>query len=145
MKSFLSILLFLLFFGLSLIHFYWASGGLHGYSNALPANEQGIPVLSPTTFDSIFMGTILLWFGLFYLFLLRSVVHKTLILIRTIGLWMIPIIFFLRAVGDFNYVGFFKEIKSTEFAYLDTAFYSPLCLAISLIGFTLIGLKNKAD
>ena len=50
------------------------------------------------------------------------------------GGWIIPIIFILRAIGEFKYVGFFKRIKQTEFGKLDTKFFSPLCLTIGLIG-----------
>jgi len=46
----------------------------------------------------------------------------------------ISIIFLVRAVGDFKYVGFFKRIRETPFAKMDSKFYSPLCLFISMIG-----------
>tara|TARA_B110000114_G_C14805726_1_gene282643 strand:+ start:22 stop:468 length:447 start_codon:yes stop_codon:yes gene_type:complete len=143
MKSLLSSILIIIFFGLSLIHFYWANGGQFGFDNALPMNEQGIPMLNPTTIDSILVGIILLLFGLFYLFSLNLLKRKFLVIVRNIGLWVIPIIFILRAFGDFKYIGFFKQIKSTEFAHLDTVFYSPLCLTIGIIGFILTSKKIK--
>jgi hypothetical protein len=37
-----------------------------------------------------------------------------------------------RAVGDFNYVGFFKRRRTTAFAGLDTRLYSPLALALGV-------------
>jgi hypothetical protein len=37
-----------------------------------------------------------------------------------------------RAVGDFNYIGFFKRRRTTAFAGLDTRLYSPLALALGL-------------
>lgn len=36
----------------------------------------------------------------------------------------------LRAVGDFRLVGFFKRIRGSRFARLDTLLYSPLCFAL---------------
>lgn len=33
-----------------------------------------------------------------------------------------------RAVGDFRLVGFFKKVKGSEFALMDTLLYSPLCV-----------------
>jgi hypothetical protein len=42
----------------------------------------------------------------------------------------VGVAFALRAVGEFRLVGFFKSVKGTEFAAMDTWFYSPLCLAI---------------
>jgi len=37
-----------------------------------------------------------------------------------------------RAVGDFKYVGFFKTVRASRFAVLDTWFYSPLCALLAL-------------
>ncbi len=37
-----------------------------------------------------------------------------------------------RAVGEFRYVGFFKQIRGTRFATLDSFFYSPLCLGLAI-------------
>lgn len=36
-----------------------------------------------------------------------------------------------RAVGEFKYVGFFKRVRGTRFATLDTFVYSPLCLLLA--------------
>jgi hypothetical protein len=36
-----------------------------------------------------------------------------------------------RAVGEFRYVGFFKRVRGSRFAFLDTLVYSPLCLLLS--------------
>jgi hypothetical protein len=38
----------------------------------------------------------------------------------------------VRAIGDFNYVEFFKRHRETSFAHLDTRVYSPLALALKL-------------
>ncbi|MDR7132590.1 uncharacterized membrane protein YidH (DUF202 family) [Algoriphagus sp. 4150] len=141
MKSTLPILLIISFSGLALIHFYWASGGQRGFESALPTNEQGIRMLNPQTIDSIIIGVALSLFGLFYWSTFISAKGKFPYWIKIIGLWIIPIIFALRALGDFKYIGFFKQIKSTEFAKLDTLFYSPLCLFIALIGFVLLSKK----
>ena len=48
------------------------------------------------------------------------------------GYYFLAGIFILRAIGDFKYVGFFKKVKNTPFAKLDSKFYSPLCLLIGL-------------
>jgi hypothetical protein len=40
-------------------------------------------------------------------------------------------------MGEFNYVGFFKKVKDTEFAKWDTKLFSPLCLLISSFGFAI--------
>ena len=48
-------------------------------------------------------------------------------------LYFLIAVFFLRALGDFKYIGFFKKIRNTSFAKSDTWFFSPLCLLISLL------------
>ena len=40
--------------------------------------------------------------------------------------------FLLRAIGEFRYVGFFKRVRGTRFAFWDTCLFSPLCLGIGL-------------
>ncbi len=47
--------------------------------------------------------------------------------------WLIASIFIIRAIGEFNYVGFFKKIKYTQFGRNDTKYYSPLCLIIGIL------------
>jgi hypothetical protein len=48
------------------------------------------------------------------------------------GAWSISVLFFLRAIGEFRYVGFFKSVTATTFAHWDTWAFSPLCLFISI-------------
>lgn len=48
--------------------------------------------------------------------------------------WIIALLFFIRAIGDFKYVGFFKSVKQTTFGTMDTTYYAPLCLVISSVG-----------
>lgn len=143
MKSILSTFLIVIFLALAMVHFYWASGGQWAFDQALPTTEQGVRILNPGIADSVVVGLALLLFSICYLlpdnWLRLSIPYK----IQRVGLWMIPIIFTLRAIGDFNYVGFFKQIRTTEFARLDTFIYSPLCLSIALIGFVFLRLKRK--
>jgi hypothetical protein len=42
-----------------------------------------------------------------------------------------------RAIGEFRYVGFFKRVRGSRFAKLDTLVYSPVCLLLA-IGVALI-------
>jgi hypothetical protein len=50
-----------------------------------------------------------------------------------IAAWLIAAVFALRAIGDFRYVGFFKRIRDSKFARLDTLAYSPLCAALAVL------------
>jgi hypothetical protein len=46
--------------------------------------------------------------------------------------FLISLVFAMRSVGDFRYIGFFKSRRNSKFARLDTALYSPLCVFIAL-------------
>ncbi len=48
-----------------------------------------------------------------------------------------------RAVGEFRYVGFFKRVRGTRFARLDTLVYSPLCLLLAG-GVALVASRSRA-
>jgi len=48
-----------------------------------------------------------------------------------------------RAIGEFRYVGFFKRVRGSRFATLDTFFYSPLCLLLAA-GVLLVALRRGA-
>ena len=50
-----------------------------------------------------------------------------------IAAWVFAAMFALRAIGDFRYVGFFKRIRDTRFARLDTLAYSPLCAVLAVL------------
>jgi hypothetical protein len=130
----LCILLSLVFIGLGLIHFYWAIGGEYGFAASLPTTENGERVLNPTRIQCVIVGLGLTAFGLFYLMKSGLIQLMTPEWIMTYGNWIIPIIFILRAVGEFKYVGFFKSVKATNFGKLDTKFFSPLCLIIGILG-----------
>ena len=54
------------------------------------------------------------------------------------GTWFIAFIFLVRAIGDFNYVGFFKRVKDSKFAFWDTRLYSPLSLLIAILTIVVI-------
>ena len=145
MKSILISALVLIFMGLSSIHFYWAFGGKFGIDSALPMNAEGTKILNPTSLDSLIVGGGLLIFAFLYLFSIYTPTNKFILIIRNIGLWGIPVIFMIRATGDFKYIGFFKQITTTQFAYWDTIFYSPLCLLIAIFGFIVARKNNNSS
>jgi hypothetical protein len=123
---------FILFL-LSCLHFFWAIGGQWGFAQALPTNATGERVLNPSSVDCIVVGIGLLCFGLLVL-ARRDIVQLPLpTWLKNNVLWCIAGIFFLRAMGDFYYVGFFKSITNTAFASLDTLYYSPLCLMLAVL------------
>ena len=130
----LSIILSVIFLMLALLHFYWALGGEWGFANALPVKENGQRIINPGKTASSIVGFGLLIFSAFYLILPGILFISIPGLILNIMAWIIPAIFTGRAIGDFKFVGFFKKVKQTPFAKLDTKIYSPLCLSLGIAG-----------
>lgn len=118
---------------ISLLHFYWAFGGKWGSQAVLPVNKNGSPIFVPNIF-----ATLLVAFGLlsFALLILANLDRFNQILepkfLRPLT-WLIAIIFLIRALGDFKFVGFSKRVKNTAFARNDSLYYSPLSLLIGII------------
>lgn len=130
-----SLVLVIIFLAISVLHFYWGVGGRWAINSVVPTNEQGEKILKTNSASCFVVGIGLLLFAFYYLMLagnLKFPLPK--FLLNSVG-WVIPGIFLLRAIGDFNYVGFSKKIKSTTFARLDTAYFVKLCVAIAALGF----------
>jgi len=119
---------------LGLLHFYWALGGRAGKSAAVPeANGQHAFVPSrvqtlAVAIALLFAATVIAVAGGLFGVGGFGVVFR----ILAFGL---SATFVARAVGDFRLVGFFKRVRGTQFARLDTIAYSPLCLALGLTVF----------
>ena len=131
----LSITLFIVFLILGLIHFNWARGGKWGLDNALPTNVERERLFTPSSRDSLIVGMGLLLFSIFYLSQTRLTDLEFPVWTYKYGGWIIPSIFILRAIGDFKYVGIFKEIRNTDFGRYDSKLYIPLCLILALMGY----------
>ena len=122
------------------IHFFWAFGGTWGADGAIPTNREGKKMLNSWDNFPSALATLVVAFGLLIMSLLHLEKVQSLSLpiptwIDIYGLKIIAIIFFIRAIGEFRYVGFFKKIKETKFATLDTKYYSPLCILLSFNAF----------
>jgi|ERR1044072_656135 hypothetical protein len=132
----LGIVLVVIFAVISLFHLYWAAGGAFGSRVAVPS-QGNMRVFKPSVGGTIlvalaFLLAIAVILG--QLRLLGDIVpHR----IFRWGTWAIALIFFLRAVGEFRLVGFFKKINDTPFAVWDTWLFSPLCLSIAIIALIL--------
>ncbi|MFJ7406175.1 MULTISPECIES: DUF3995 domain-containing protein [unclassified Lysinibacillus] len=119
---------------ISMLHVYWACGGSWGFKVVLPVKNGGQePVFVPRKIGTLLVAFLLL-FGAVLLFIqgiyLQNVQQFTFF---TLGCMVCAALFFIRAIGDFKYVGFFKKIKHSQFARNDTWFYSPLCLLIAVM------------
>lgn len=110
-------------------HLYWAFGGKVGLDKALPTKD-GKRLIDPGKTLTLFVGVILLGFSYVAYSLHFNEINTDYIVY--IG-WIISALFFIRAIGEFNAIGFFKKIRSTEFAKYDTRFFSPLCLYLGVV------------
>ena len=133
----IGLILFLIFIFLSAIHFYWGLGGKWRASAAIPTKENKEKVMNPKLLECFVVAFGLLGFGLFILVKSQILSFKLPNWLLDYGVWTLSVLFILRAIGEFKYIGFFKKIKTTEFGQLDTKYYSPLCLAIGLMIMTL--------
>lgn len=138
MTTVIAIILFLIFLFTSSIHFYWAFGGKWGIDAVLPTkDDKPTNVLNPTILSTLIVAFGLLGFGLFILVKSGIIDFDTPQWLYKYGLWIIASIFTVRAIGDFNYVGFFKKIKQTKFGRNDTKYFSPLCSIIGILAIIL--------
>ena len=133
MTSILSLIISFVFLLVSGIHFYWVFGGKWGAEQALPSNEKGEKVLHPKKTDTAVVAIIFLCIALYYLIIANILAMQLPHWMHEYGGWILSMIFFLRALGDFRYVGFFKKVKGTPFAIADTKYFSPLCLLLALL------------
>jgi hypothetical protein len=127
------------FAAIALIHVYWAFGGSLGGEAAVPraaiapgaeSHAPRPPAFVPTRAATLAVAAALAivallvalqagWFG-------ASLQHGA--LRAVIG--VVAAAMFVRAIGDFRLVGFFKRRTESRFAQLDSWFYSPLCVLL---------------
>lgn len=125
---------------ISLLHFYWAVGGKYGSVTVLPSKPNGQLLFKPGVLSTLVVAFGLLIFAFITLGNLSifdpwiglSYIHA--------GTWLIGFIFIARAIGDLKYIGFFKDIKNTDFARNDSRIYSPLSLTLGVISLLIVTL-----
>ena len=130
----IGLVLSVIFLLLSAIHVYWGLGGKWGVDISVPTKVNHEKVMNPTSMDCFVVAIGLLAFAFFTLTKIRFISFALPSFILNYGLLVISGLFTIRAIGDFKYVGFFKKIKHTPFGRLDTRYYSPLCLALAIMG-----------
>ena len=116
--------------GIAALHLYWARGGTAGALAAIP-ERGGRPTFSPRPLTTALVA--LAFFAASAIVLARigawGPTSGPTWWVR-LGTWCIGGAFLLRAIGDFRFVGFFKRVRGTRFAGLDSRIYSPLSLAV---------------
>jgi Protein of unknown function (DUF3995) len=112
---------------ISALHLYWAAGGKKALAASIPVGSAGETIMRPGLVACLVVAVGLACFA--WLFFSGGFTSRLGLPpgIQSAGLWLMAAIFTLRAIGDFRYVGFFKRIKNTGFAQMDTRWYAPLC------------------
>lgn len=129
---------------LAVWHFYLAFvPSASGHSGAVPSAE-GKPLFVPTRRATAAVGVVVLLFAALVLATAGTIslgVPQSALswLSYALALGLVG-----RAMGEFRYVGFFKRVRDTKFAWLDTYVYSPLCLLLA-VGVTLVALQHGSD
>ena len=131
MLAVLAVTLIAIFSFLASIHVYWAFGGQFGKVGAIP-ELRGSPSFVPGR-----MATLLVACALFACAALVGAAAGFIeVPIQTVvirwGCFGLALLLLLRAIGDFRLVGFFKTVRGSRFAWLDSALYSPLCLTLAV-------------
>ena len=131
---FLSMFLSIVFGILGGFHLYWFFGGKWGLEKVIPSKDKETESLSIPRLATLFVAIVLMFFGFIYVIKTGVIAIQIPYFIRKIVYWVIPLLFLVRAIGDFNYVGIFKKIKHTEFAKADSRVFIPICITIGIIG-----------
>ena len=128
------------FFALALWHFYMALVPGSGGAAAVPSVE-GKRLFTPSRLATVGVGVLLTLFSV----LVAATAGMISVGLPRVALsWLSYALaagLLARAIGEFKYVGFFKRVRGTEFARLDTMLYSPLCLLLS-VGVALVGFQH---
>ncbi|MGA5588206.1 DUF3995 domain-containing protein [Pseudomonas siliginis] len=121
------------FAAIGLMHVYWALGGQWAAAVVVPqVPVSGFvatvrPAFKPSGWLTLAVAAALLVISVLVCMRvgwgMPAVQHKALQWVIS----AIALLMFARAIGDSNLVGFFKEVKDSRFARLDTWVYSPLC------------------
>jgi hypothetical protein len=120
----------LVFVALGLWHFHMAYARPAG--GAVPSGTDGEPLFVPSRASTLSVGLILWLLGA-TVAAAGGIIPSALPagLLRG-ACWVLALGLLARAIGEFRYVGFFKRVRGSRFATLDTWVYSPLCLALAL-------------
>lgn len=116
---------------LSLLHVYWALGGNWGAAATVPSVD-GHPLFETGLWDTLAVALAL---SIAAVICLGTLNHRLLFLptwVYRTGIWCVALVFLLRAIGEFRYLGFFKQVNDSLFAHWDTILYTPLCLGLAI-------------
>lgn len=128
----LAIPLVVILSGLSLLHAYWALGGRWGSAFTVPT-ISGRRMFDPGPLATWLVAGLLAFAAILVMGDAGWIKTGQLSGVFQAGVWVLGLVFLLRAIGNFRSFGFFKTIQGTPFAHWDTWLYSPLCLLLALL------------
>lgn len=117
--------------GLALVHLYWAVRARAGSSAAIPEID-GRPAFRPSRVGTVMVAVALLAASLLVAAVGGVIADPLPGAVARAGCVLLGLLFVARSVGDFRLLGFFKRIRGSRFARLDSLYYSPLCLLIGI-------------
>lgn len=141
MTSLFAILLAAVLALISALHVYWALGGQWASTALVPTLPNGADPetpdgrlsFNPGPFAMVAVAVLLVVAAMVALGAAGTVTLPVPQVWVRFSIWALAVVLFLRAVGDFRYVGLTKRVRETPFARLDTTLYTPLCLALSAL------------
>lgn len=122
------------FIVLAAIHVYWAMGGRLGHSSAVPS-QQGRPAFVPSATATLAVSVALCLCAVVVAAAARLITAPVPSSWITWIAYALALGLIARAIGDFRLVGFFKRVRDSDFARMDTAIYAPLCLVLGVAVF----------
>lgn len=115
------------------LHVSWAVSARGVHADAIPTRPDGTPVLNPGPIASLGVAVLLL--AAAFLVMERAGWGPGLLARpwRLVGTTAVALALLLRGIGDFRYVGLFKQHRDSAFARMDSRVYTPLVLALSAL------------
>jgi hypothetical protein len=140
MNTILAMTVSLVFVALALWHFRMALRPTAAKSATVPS-VGGKPLFVPSVGATVAVGLVLLLFACLMAATAGLVEIGIPARVLSWSSYALAAGLLARAVGEFKYVGFFKRVRDSQFAKLDTLFYSPLCLLLA-VGVAVVALHN---
>jgi uncharacterized protein DUF3995 len=116
--------------GIAGLHVYWAGGGSWGKRSAIPERD-GAPAFRPGPVACLLVAALLTSAASLVLaqggLITLPLTHSTTKLLT----YSLAFIFTSRALGDFKWMGLFRDSTSSAFAQQDARIHTPLCVLLA--------------
>jgi len=129
------------FVALAALHVFWAAGGHAGGGAAIP-RTAGRALFTPSPLATLAVAGALVAAALVTGAAAGWLGRGAPLRVGRPLAYALAVVFALRAMGDFRYVGFFKSLGDDPFRSWDTWLFSPLCLLIALAALTVASARE---